>query len=218
MQFQRASVAFFLSLAVHSSAAFWVVKNGLFQGADLQDPLMISYVESSVPLPKIPTTPVVSPKEHPFQAEKKEFYAKATQRIVKREPTSETKHESKGRAHVERSLPKASTTLTSAEVLSDPQKGKYFIDYFAFVKKKIQDTVRGNASSENYGHGTVQLLFVLNPDGSVQDVSVVEKGSDAAALVKDFAIRCVKTAGPFGIFPKEIPSQKIAFNLSLLFE
>lgn len=106
----------------------------------------------------------------------------------------------------------------STELLTDPVRGKVFLSYFSKVKERIHAAVRKEAASVGIGQGTVALNFVLWADGSLERVSVMERGSDAAATDKDFAVKCVKEAAPFGLFPKELDLAKISFSVTLLFE
>ncbi len=106
----------------------------------------------------------------------------------------------------------------SSELLADPVRGKVFLSYFSKIKGRIHETVRKNAPLANVGQGSVAVNFVLWADGSLERVSVMERGSDAAATDKDFAVKCVKEASPFSSFPKELDLAKISFSVTLLFE
>lgn len=113
--------------------------------------------------------------------------------------------------------PPADAPRGSVDLLSDPQRGKVFTHYFSEVKERIDRTVRRRYRAESLGKGTVSLYFVLNADGSVDRVSVLDRQSDANPEVRDFAVLCVSGSGPFAPFPKELDVKKISFNVTLLF-
>jgi len=109
-------------------------------------------------------------------------------------------------------------TVQSSEVfLTDPQKGKIFLDYFGLVKQRIRRAVEKKSLAERPGHGDVSLVFVLKADGTAVKVIAVDKDSSADELMKNFAVHCVKDCSPFPRFPKALGMDRISFNLSILF-
>jgi outer membrane biosynthesis protein TonB len=113
--------------------------------------------------------------------------------------------------------PKVQSSMTSAELLNDPQKGRIFMGYFSQVKKKIQSTVYQKAAGV-YGRGNVCLAFVLDARGRLERVSVVEKGTHADDSMRDMAKRCLQESAPFGDFPKDLGPGRIAFNITIFFD
>lgn len=105
----------------------------------------------------------------------------------------------------------------SSELLMDPDKGALFLDYYTRIREKIHDIVERRFRARNVGGGTVELLFVLRSDGTLEHASVSDD-SEAAGTVRSFAIGCLKEAAPFGSFPRELGVSRIAFNLTVLFE
>ncbi len=106
----------------------------------------------------------------------------------------------------------------SEEFLTNPQKGKVFLNYFGLIKQRVRRAVEKKYSSERLGRGDVSLLFVLKADGTVVNIIAVKKDSSADEVMTDFAIRCVKDCSPFPHFPKELGMERISFNLSILFD
>ncbi len=105
----------------------------------------------------------------------------------------------------------------AGEFLSDPQKGKAFLNYFGLIKQRVHRMVEKKYQSERLGHGDVSLVFILKADGTVVNIYPIEKDSSADEWVKDFAVRCVRDCSPFPHFPKELGMERISFNLSILF-
>jgi len=118
----------------------------------------------------------------------------------------------------ERSSPKSAPPKTSAEIMADPEKGKIFVGYFSDVKKKIQQTLLDRYAHRYSGRGSVTLAFVLNARGSVEKVIVASKDARADEMLQDLAVQCLRESAPFGPFPQDLGSQKIAFNVTIFFD
>ena len=103
------------------------------------------------------------------------------------------------------------------EFLTDPQKGKIFLNYFGQVKQRTRRAVEKGYARERPGRGEVTLMFVLKADGAVVKVFPVDENSSADEPMKDFAVRCVRECSPFPHFPKGLGMERISFNLSILF-
>ena len=113
--------------------------------------------------------------------------------------------------------PAQESPRSSAEILADPKKGKIFVGYFTEVRRKIQETL-----SERYAHrysvrGGVALGFVLDTQGFIDKVVVLEKGTDGDERLQELAVQCLRESAPFGPFPSELGSDRIAFNVTLYF-
>jgi outer membrane biosynthesis protein TonB len=106
----------------------------------------------------------------------------------------------------------------SADLANDPEKGKVFVGYFADVKERISTVVRRKYSDYNPGRGSVSLLFLLNASGSLEKVVVDERASTKNPFLRNFAKECIREAAPFGKFPKNLGSDRISFNVTVLFD
>ncbi|GEM_PF-1603708 len=112
----------------------------------------------------------------------------------------------------------APMTRSSAELLADPQKGAVFSNYFGRVKEKIHVALRKKYSAAEEGEGKVTLLFILNSQGRLQKVSVLDSQSSSSEKIKELAKECVTRAAPFENFPQELALNQIAFNVTIYFE
>ncbi len=112
----------------------------------------------------------------------------------------------------------AAPAKNSAEIMADPKKGKIFVGYFTEVRRKIQDTLSSRYAHKYSVRGGVALGFVLNSQGFVEKVAVLEKGTDGDARLQELAIQCLREAAPFGAFPPELGSDRIAFNVTIFFD
>lgn len=107
---------------------------------------------------------------------------------------------------------------TSAELLTDPVKGKIFVGYFGSVKHQIEDLLVNKYAKKSIGRGSVCLFFVLDRNGRVVNVSVVDAESSADDYLRDLAIQCLREAAPFGNFPQSLHTERISFNVTIYFE
>ena len=110
-----------------------------------------------------------------------------------------------------------SAPKSSAEMLADPKKGKIFVEYFTEVRQKIQETLSQRYARRYSVRGGVALGFVLNSQGFLEKVSVLTKGTDGDPRLQELAVQCLREAAPFGDFPPELGSDRIAFNVTLFF-
>ena len=117
------------------------------------------------------------------------------------------------------SQPKKQSPLVpkSVDLLSDPRKGKEFVNYFSVLKEKIAETIRKNYFQENQGMGSVCLVFILRADGSLENTWVDEEESTADNVAKNFAMASLKASAPFAAFPKNWSCNKISFSVTVFF-
>ena len=169
-------------------------------------------------------TKIVSPPpqiQYPPMAKKADRAKEKMNQPVKEEAHFlNTKEDDSIKTHA----PAASATVSSLDVknseefLSDPQKGKVFLNYFGLVKQRVRRAIETGYSKQDLGRGDVLLSFVLKSDGAVVKVFSIDKDSSANEFMKDFAVRCVRECSPFPRFPKELGMDRISFNLSILFD
>ncbi|HTL69863.1 MAG TPA: hypothetical protein VL404_01085 [Candidatus Eisenbacteria bacterium] len=114
--------------------------------------------------------------------------------------------------------PSAPVVAKASDLLAEPKKARIFVGYFGGIREKINDLVRRRYSRENAGEGTVTLYFVLRSDGRLERAGVLDRQSDCPASVKEFAVKCLRDAAPFDPFPAGLEADRIAFNLTVLFQ
>ncbi len=214
MPFKTTALAFIASLAAHAlvvaslDPSFW-------ENKDISDRLVdISYVRYKEDVPnyqQLKYPPVV---RNPSKVKKPQIEAQVLEQHREISPLK-TQPLPAAPVLAPISLPR---TGSSEELVSDPHKGKVFLNYFGLIKQRVRRVVERKYPGEQMEHGDVSLMFVLKSDGTLVNVSAVEKDSSADEVMKDFAIRCVKECAPFPHFPKELDMERISFNLSILFD
>lgn len=115
-------------------------------------------------------------------------------------------------------VPKIAPPKEASDFLMDPQKSRIFIDYFGRVKQRINQEVKSRYPSEEGAQGVVSLVFILNANGELKKVVVVEKETSARSELKALAVEALRRSAPFAVFPKNLNAPEIAFNLKIYFD
>jgi hypothetical protein len=88
--------------------------------------------------------------------------------------------------------------------------------YYQVVREKIR-----HAAYQNYTRtetGQVYLTFVLAKDGSLQAVKLVEERSTPDVYLREVALRSIREAAAFPVFPAALDYPELTFNIVISFE
>lgn len=107
---------------------------------------------------------------------------------------------------------------SGADLMANPKTRGLFADYFSLVKSRIQEKLRQKCQGRKIGSGSVELAFVLQSNGHLQKVFVMERRSQADPQLKNLAIESLRESAPFEGFPKDFNARQIAFNLTVYFD
>lgn len=110
-------------------------------------------------------------------------------------------------------------TVSSEELLSDPQKGKVFSRYFQAIKARIQTVAERHQRFVVRDQGKIEMYFVLNRAGLV--ISLEARPNQASRrnpLLVSRAMDIIRDSEPFQRFPAEIEAHSISFNITLVFD
>ena len=219
------SESLMISVALHALVVYSLV-GGAPEETPAQlgksDPIMISYVELPSESKEVPAKKVAV-KQARNSAQVEIERAKRLKRIAtyKKAPVKlAAPITSSPQSTVSKASVAAPAIASSAELLSDPKKGKIFSGYFGHIKEKIQKTLRKKHDLLNSAEGKVTVYFILNAEGGVEGVSVMDGQTQSSDAVKKLVTECVFESAPFGNFPKELSlnKNKIAFSLTIFFE
>ncbi len=219
-----------LSLAAHGVGAGIVAyaPQGMPQKATQSEPIEISFVQYAEPHTSNPAEPaqrkkiahkakgIPIPRLKPEAVSEKlppSEFEKMMQTKLRKQEEQLLKLSADTRVPEVKTLPQ-----TSAELLSDPVKGKIFVGYFGSVKHQIEELLVNKYAKKSIGRGSVCLFFVLDRNGRVVSVSVVDAESSADEYLRDLAIQCLREAAPFGNFPQSLHTERISFNVTIYFE
>ncbi len=210
MPIKTTLTALFASLALHGAVVGYSLHVLPWTEAPRRaaDPIEISYVTTKKTVPK--------PSEIPLPKKKVKGIRPPASRIEAAAMTEVNPQPAKPALS---SLPaKKDAAKTSVELLADPEKGRIFSDYFSVVKEAIHAMLRKKCEGKKIGQGSVTLGFVLNSEGKLERVTVLETDAKMDPLLRNIAVECLREAAPFANFPKDLNSARVSFSLTVFFD
>lgn len=97
------------------------------------------------------------------------------------------------------------------------ENSKEYITYYQAIREKIIRKLKSNYN-HYFNKGDVNLLFLLNSDGSLAQLGVDgTKSTDDKKLV-DIAVRSLRQASPFPRFPEEFHISQMPFSIIISFK
>ncbi len=111
---------------------------------------------------------------------------------------------------------KKKITLPPIDIDIDKINNPTYISYYQMVREKIR-----RAAYHIYTHaetGDVYLSFIIASDGSLRESRLVEERSTPSRYLHELALRSVKDASPFPVFPPGLDHPQLSFNVVISFE
>ena len=90
-----------------------------------------------------------------------------------------------------------------------------FYDYYRYLRQRIRQAI---SYPQHFQEGEVLVNFTLCSDGTLKEISIVDKVSTDNAYLRYTAIQSVKDASPFNPFPKELTMKEMPFQIFISFE
>jgi TonB family protein len=95
-------------------------------------------------------------------------------------------------------------------------KNPAYINYYQIVRERIKSVARlDNPLSLT---GEVFLTFILDANGQLRALRVVDEKSTSNPQLKNLAYSFIEKAAPFPVFPKNLPHQQLSFNVIIEFK
>lgn len=91
-----------------------------------------------------------------------------------------------------------------------------YISYYQIVREKIKRAAYRNYTGTT--EGEVTLYFTVVNDGSLADIRLIDEKSAESEYLRNVALKSIKEASPFPVFPKELNYPQLSFNLAITFE
>jgi len=175
----------------------------------------ISYfeVKPNPPLEIKETTSVSAAKKEEKQSEQNKIAVKEPpQPREKKETLPEPKKEEK----------KSTPVLSKEEQLvardfAALSREPVFLDYYRAIREKIKISANRHKPAF-FKPGEVCVFFLLNNQGELRRLKIIEAKSSPDAILRDTALSSVEDASPFPPFPQELKREQIAFNIIIAFE
>jgi len=157
-------------------------------------------------------TPTAKPKETPAQKDKDTkqempSIAKTDQKRRSDEVLPSKKNEAAF-------LPEATIDLTAITPHAGDSES---LNFLTSVRDKISIYVHRNYSP-SMGEGEALLHFILNSDGSVQSVDIIDDGSRSNDGLKRLCIESIRLSSPFKAFPKALDLPTATFKITISFK
>jgi TonB family protein len=106
--------------------------------------------------------------------------------------------------------------ITLPPVDMEKMNNPSYVSYYQFVREKIR-----RAAYQNYSRsetGEVYMAFVISSTGILRDVRLIEDKSSTNYYLRETALRSIRDASPFPLFPKELDYPQLSFNVIISFE
>lgn len=87
--------------------------------------------------------------------------------------------------------------------------------YRAVVRQRIKQRAYFYRNHPGIAKGEVYVAFILNAQGKLQDVHVVDAKTSANALERSLALRSVQESSPFPPFPDDLDFQELSFGIPI---
>jgi TonB family protein len=122
---------------------------------------------------------------------------------------------------VKPSVPKPDVTAARKKVNLPPVDlnkidNPSYLSYYQIVREKIR-----RCAYQGYTRtatGEVYLTFLISRNGSLMDVRLNAERSSPSAYLRDVALRSIRVASPFPLFPNELDYPQLSFNVIISFE
>jgi outer membrane biosynthesis protein TonB len=90
-----------------------------------------------------------------------------------------------------------------------------YVSYYQIVREKIKRSAYQNYMRTDIGE--VFLSFVITKNGLLKAVNLSDEKSSESIYLREIAMRSIKEASPFPIFPAELEYPELSFNVIISF-
>ena len=109
---------------------------------------------------------------------------------------------------------KVSVTLSETEKINNPK----YLSYYSIIGGMIKEQVYNILGENETGRGEVYVTFLVGANGILKDILIKDERTVASQYLKDLALKSVRQAAPFPIFPKGLDYPEFTFNIKLYFQ
>ncbi len=105
-----------------------------------------------------------------------------------------------------------SVPILESEKINNPS----YQSYYSLVRARIRQRAYFNYAE--YYAGEVYLTFILNKDGTLKDLKIIEEKSSGGPYLRTIGLKSIKEAVPYPPFPKELNYPELTFNVVISFQ
>ncbi|MFH0738669.1 MAG: TonB family protein [Candidatus Omnitrophota bacterium] len=106
--------------------------------------------------------------------------------------------------------------ITTPAVDLDKIDNPSYINYYQIVREKIRRSAYQHYAKAEVGE--VYLSFIVNKEGFLRDVRLIEAKSSPNTYLKEVALKSIQNSSPFPAFPRELDYPQLSFNVVISFE
>jgi TonB family protein len=154
-------------------------------------------------------------------AEKKDNNKEITQeQAIKKEAQDEQKKTATSEIDKKENIPLPSLTKEEQMVARDfasLSKEPVFLDYYRAIREKIKISAHRHKPAF-FSSGEVYIFFILDKQGELRRLKVIDSKSDPSTVLREAAMRSVEDASSFPPFPQGLNREQISFNIIIAFE
>lgn len=216
-------IAFLISLLAHTAILFQKANLNLFPNHNREEKLEISYVKElekksvyTKPTPDkkdlpldLPSNIVAKKRLPPPFIDKQDFFKKSGGNKLSELAVTKP-------SLIKPDIIAIKKKITLPPIGIDKINNSSYIGYYQIVREKIK-----RAAYHNYTRietGEAYLSFIISNDGYLKEVRISEEKSSSNQYLKEIALRSIKEASPFPVFPKELDYPQLSFNVVISFE
>jgi outer membrane biosynthesis protein TonB len=107
-----------------------------------------------------------------------------------------------------------SIPLLNSEKLSSPR----YTNYHDRIRDKIRNRAYFFADDPAFQEGEVCLSFVLQSDGNLKEIKIINDKTHANDFLRSIGLRSVQESSPFPPFPADLRYPELPFNVVISFK
>ncbi|MDD3374750.1 MAG: hypothetical protein PHY73_03375 [Candidatus Omnitrophica bacterium] len=111
---------------------------------------------------------------------------------------------------------KAKRKISVPEIDSKNIKNPLYTKYYQDIRNRIREKAYDNY--EQFDAGEIYITFIIESDGVLKDIKIIEERTNANQYLRRISIRSVQQASPFPSFPEDLKYPELSFNVVISFE
>ncbi|MDP8265073.1 MAG: TonB C-terminal domain-containing protein [Candidatus Aceula lacicola] len=111
---------------------------------------------------------------------------------------------------------KAKRKVSVPEIEPKRIKNPLYTKYYQDIRSRIREKAYQNY--EQFDAGEVYVTFIIEDDGGLKDIKIIEERTNANQYLRRISIRSVEQASPFPPFPEGLKYPELSFNVVISFE
>lgn len=104
--------------------------------------------------------------------------------------------------------------LLKSEKITNPK----YLSYNDTIRQKIRQRAFNYVEHPDFKAGEVYLTFILDREGKIKDIKIINDKTRANEYLKNVGLRSVKESSPFPAFPKDLNYAELTFNVAISFQ